>query len=170
MSRVARALACVSCLLVCVSLVSACKMDKVPATPEAPPPPPHSEAPSPTQPGMYGQPAVGSPESPSADVESGGRKSTHRRDMLQRPSSTFDELVEDFAVAESAFLQTTGACTDACRALRSMMRAADRMCVMAATDSERERCGTARQRVRSAVELVRSACRTCNGNPVLDGE
>ena len=162
----------VLCLLVCAALASACKMEKWPESPSPPPPSGAPSAPA-TQPGSSvgpQEPAAEAPDSPRSDSQLSPSKSHRAHEAMGSTSPVFDDILEDFAVAESAFMQTTGACTDACRALRSMKRAAARMCAMATTASEQSRCGIARDRVRAAVELVRSSCRTCDGNPPLDDD
>lgn len=77
-------------------------------------------------------------------------------------------LADDLVVAESAMLTAGHDCTSACRALRSMQRAAARLCSIAATDDEREVCRRAQERVRGARERVRSSCGQCTGGPSLE--
>lgn len=77
-------------------------------------------------------------------------------------------IADDLLVAESAALTAGHDCTSACRALRSMQRAAARLCSIAATDDEREVCRRAQDRVRGARERVRSSCGQCTGGPSLD--
>lgn len=79
-------------------------------------------------------------------------------------------LLEDFAVAESLTLSGQGGCQGACRALRSMMRSADRLCGLAETDQERRVCEQVRQRVQAARDHVRSSCGRCVHGPDLDDE
>ena len=78
------------------------------------------------------------------------------------------DLLEDFAVAEAAMLSAGSDCTAACRALRSMQRAAARLCSIASNDDERDRCRAAQDRVRAARDRVRSSCGQCTGGPSLD--
>ncbi len=77
-------------------------------------------------------------------------------------------LLDDFNVAEAAMLSAGQDCAAACRALRSMQRAASHLCAMASNDEERERCRSAQERVRAARERIRAACTQCVGGPSLD--
>jgi hypothetical protein len=77
-------------------------------------------------------------------------------------------LLDDFLVAESALMASASSCVDACRALRSMQRAARGLCELAESRSDRQRCEAAEARYRAARQRVRSACARCDGGPSLD--
>lgn len=72
----------------------------------------------------------------------------------------------DFAAAEKA-LSLSAPCDTMCKALQSMVRAADRICELArdggATDQKK--CADARARVADATAKVRAACPTCDPAP-----
>lgn len=85
-------------------------------------------------------------------------------------SPGFRSFYEDFEVAELALSHASDACSDACRALRSMVRAAERMCAIAASEPEELRCEAARDRVRGAREHVRRACHVCSEGPPLEDQ
>lgn len=131
---------------------------------EAQPPPAQPEAPS-----SYGPPpAAGA----APRVES-----THdaQRYAQPPPSSTLapgGETVEllwrELWSAEAAALDTGSSCADACRALRSMQRAAAKLCELADNDDAQQRCRVAETRVRAARERVRLACSRCDGGPSLE--
>jgi len=140
---------------------------------------PSSTASAPQQQGYGGtadQEGPSSLQPPKAGVPAPGRAET--RDYAQPPPSlspgetsmsrSMRALADDFVVAESAMLTAGHDCTSACRALRSMQRAAARLCSIAASDDEREVCRRAQDRVRGARERVRSSCGQCTGGPSLD--
>lgn len=77
-------------------------------------------------------------------------------------------VLEDFLVAEAALMASGASCFDACRALRSMQRAAAKLCEMASSGSEHQRCDAAESRYRAARERVRGACGQCAGGPSLE--
>lgn len=77
-------------------------------------------------------------------------------------------LLDDFLVAESALMASASTCVDACRALRSMQRAARGLCDLAESRADRQRCEAAEARYRAARQRVRSACERCDGGPSLD--
>ncbi len=77
-------------------------------------------------------------------------------------------LIDDFLVAEAALLASGASCLDACRALRSMQRAAAGLCEMASSQAEHRRCEAAQDRYRAARERVRGACGQCQGGPSLE--
>lgn len=145
--------------------------------PECPSPPPEpastvdSEAPAASPGAGY---APSGPESPFAERTPGlgqskAAASPQAFDSLTGSLSPgFRSSFEDFLVAELALSHASDACSDACRALRSMVRAAERMCALASSDEEAVRCEAARGRVRGAREHVRRACRVCPDGPPLD--
>ena len=66
------------------------------------------------------------------------------------------QTLEKNLAAESAALSTSD-CTNACRALASIRRAADRICALDPDD----RCAAARAKARDATNRVREACPDC---------
>lgn len=54
-----------------------------------------------------------------------------------------------------------GDCRNACRALGSMDRAAGRLCGLAQSNDEQQRCGEAKTRVYGARDKVRNTCGSC---------
>lgn len=134
------------------------------------------------QPG-YGpsEPKAGAPPADAADERARPRAGPHRYaapppGTRAAPSTAAETMIspslrtlqEDFDVAETALLNAGSDCSGACRALRSMQRAAARLCAIASTEEDRNRCREAEARVRSARERVRSACGYCQGGPSLD--
>jgi hypothetical protein len=79
-------------------------------------------------------------------------------------------LFDQFRSAELELQQAGNVCSRACRALRSMQRAASRMCELASSSNEKARCTEANQRYRDARDRVRGACQTCPQGPALDVE
>jgi len=77
-------------------------------------------------------------------------------------------LLEDFTVAEDLTLSGQGGCADACRALRSMVRSAQRLCAMAENEDEQRVCREVHRRVRQARDFVRASCGRCEKGPDLD--
>jgi hypothetical protein len=68
--------------------------------------------------------------------------------------------VEELRAAELE-LASAGDCATACRALRSMERAATHLCGVAATDEDRRACDDARVRVSAAQDRVQRTCGGC---------
>lgn len=58
-------------------------------------------------------------------------------------------------------LASAGDCATACRALRSMERAASHLCALDATDEDRRACDDARARVAAARDRVQRTCGGC---------
>jgi hypothetical protein len=58
-------------------------------------------------------------------------------------------------------LASAGDCATACRALRSMERAASHLCALEATDEDRRACDDARARVAAARDRVQRTCGGC---------
>lgn len=98
------------------------------ASAPAPPPPPSTTQPA--QPGMPGYP----PETPALQA-----------------SRDFDKAERELAVS-------TSDCTNACRALGSMDRAAGNICKLSA---DKPRCDDATDKVRSARDKVKNSCGDC---------
>lgn len=165
------------------TLIVACKKQGVaPETPDAPPSYDYvqpSYAPeSETAPGADAQPRDKegpgrvesvAPAPPAAQPASpASRPFRGADDAVTSLSPRFQAFFEDFRVAEMALTHASDACDDACRALRSMVRAAERMCAIAGNEDEQLRCERARDRVRGAREHVRRACRSCPDGPALE--
>jgi len=106
-------------------------------------------------------------QQPSSFEEAPASEPGEAEDM---PGSWDDEadFLERFRTAEAELLAAGNACSRACRALRSMQRAADRFCALSTTEEERRRCDDVRDRYRRARERVRDACGSCPGGPVLN--
>ena len=125
-----------------------------PAPPGYPPATPSAASTQPNQPGLQeSQPKAPTPLGPA---DAAGLSRAQRN------------LLDDFNVAETAALSAGPDCAVACRALRSMQRAAARLCSMASNDDEQQRCRSAQDRVRAARERIRLACGQCVGGPSLD--
>jgi hypothetical protein len=64
-------------------------------------------------------------------------------------------------------LSLTAPCDSMCKALQSMVRAADRICELSrdGTASDQKRCTDAKQKVAEATAKVRAACPDCNPSP-----
>lgn len=77
-----------------------------------------------------------------------------------------NEAVAELAAAEKS-LSLTAPCDSMCKALQSMVRAADRICELArdGTATDQKRCTDAKQRVAEATARVRAACPDCNPSP-----
>lgn len=69
----------------------------------------------------------------------------------------------DFEVSEQAFAEAMNDCASLCKALASMIRAAERLCALASegTDIEKKKCIEAREQVAIASEKVKSLCGVC---------
>jgi len=142
---------------------------------------------------QYGEPGAEAPESQGDESPGAGGarppatyQQPPRRDQFEsvRPQTRYaeppssdarkgadDELMrvlEDFTVAESLALSGQAGCEHACQALRSMIRSAERVCVLAQNDQEQRVCTEARRRVRDARDFVRSSCGRCVDGPDLD--
>lgn len=90
---------------------------------------------------------------------------THASDLVAAEKQLAD--------GETELAATGGTCVTMCKALQSMMNAADRICALAKEgppeDRERDqqRCTEARTKVADAVARVRAACPDCNPGPPL---
>ncbi len=86
------------------------------------------------------------------------------------PSTRADAPATPMVEAQTAFdgaekeLVASGPCTTMCKALDSMIRAADRICELAqsGTPEDQKRCADARSKVQEALARVRAACPECN--------
>jgi hypothetical protein len=141
--------------------------------PAEPAPPLDSEAPAPApSPDADHAPAQrGSPSLTESTPRLGATPAAkpHAFDSLTGSLSPgFQSSYEDFLVAELALSHASDACSDACRALRSMVRAAERMCAIASSEREADRCEAARGRVHGAREHIRRACHVCPEGPPLE--
>jgi hypothetical protein len=164
--------------LVAVALVAgACGAAPSQQMPAAPSGGPYGNAKSAEAAGQYPGAPTPSQEYPAATAgapQSADRAWAKPPPPLAGPSAEGEEskrgraLVDDFNTAELAVMGAGNDCTSACRALRSMQRAAARLCSIAANDDERERCKSAQDRVRAARERVRNSCGQCSGGPSLD--
>jgi hypothetical protein len=86
--------------------------------------------------------------------------------------STASELTaaeKQLADGESELAAAGGTCVTMCKALQSMMNAADRICALAkdGPESDQKRCADARGKVAEALARVRAACPDCNPGPPL---
>lgn len=143
--------------------------------PEEPEPSLDSEAPAPSPGANHAPTQRGSPSleesTPPLRLGQGATPAAkpHAFDSLTGSLSPgFQSSYEDFLVAELALSHASEACSDACRALRSMVRAAERMCAIASSEREADRCESARGRVRGAREHIRRACHVCPEGPPLE--
>ena len=147
-------------------LVAACQKQTAPAAPGIPDPEYRSEPYPTTQPTVDTVPQA--PALGTAQPTAAPKRRLAAEETVTSLSPRFQTYFEDFRVAEMALTSASGACEDACRALRSMVRATERMCAIVANEDEQDRCEDARDRVRGAREHVRSACRTCPQGPPLE--
>lgn len=78
----------------------------------------------------------------------------------------FATAVAEFDAADKA-LTTTAPCDTMCKALQSMIRAADRICELArdGNATEQKRCTDARAKVAEATSRVRASCPNCEPSP-----
>jgi hypothetical protein len=156
---------CTIALGVCLLLLSgaSCRSER-PA--KSAPAAPAAEQPFESDAAGRGQGYEQSPaESPESSYGPNAPTSVH---PATEPKADVDRLFEDLTVAESIILAKGYACADACRALRSMERSAARLCAIAQSDREVDRCRDAEERVRDAKRRVRTACVSCPGGPPLD--
>lgn len=163
-------------VLGCLGLVGCARAAPPPASPSGAYP--QSEEPSSIPPGEAQR--APSQDAPGAEAECApapastapvGPAGTGR---YARPPSSVDtadrdvwQLLDDLSVAEGLALSGQAGCERACRALRSMIRSADRLCAMASDEAEKRVCDEAQRRVRWAKDTVRSSCRRCDDGPDL---
>jgi len=78
----------------------------------------------------------------------------------------FATAVAEFDAADKA-LTTTAPCDTMCKALQSMIRAADRICELArdGNATEQKRCTDAKAKVAEATSRVRASCPNCDPSP-----
>jgi hypothetical protein len=76
------------------------------------------------------------------------------------------DALAEFADAEKS-LATSAPCETMCKALQSMIRAADRICELAhdGTATDQKRCTDARAKVADATARVRASCPNCEPSP-----
>lgn len=141
-----------------------------PPLPRSPEPPAPHPAATPASPASESEWLPLSPPPPpaGAPVSPGTSSIQPYGDLEGARSFEFQARLDDFLVAQLALIRAANACDDACRALRSMSRAADRLCAMAASDDELERCERARDIVAEARVRVRQTCQSCPGGPDLE--
>ncbi len=91
--------------------------------------------------------------------------SAARADEVTSETMRFAE--DELSEAELHLAEGGVDCATMCKALQSMVRAADRICAIAATgdDADRARCTKARERVAEATKRVLAACPACEPVP-----
>ncbi|MBX3231735.1 MAG: hypothetical protein KIT84_23085 [Labilithrix sp.] len=78
------------------------------------------------------------------------------------PTTPSRQAGADFDKAQRELEVAAGDCTNACRALSSMDRAAGRICSLTSgSDEDAQRCNEAKARVYSARDKVKSTCGNC---------
>lgn len=107
--------------------------------PQATPEPAPSPEPAPVSPADKG--------APKQDAPGASRSSVEVRGELDRAQRELDIAGGD--------------CRNACRALGSMDRAAGRLCELARSSDERDRCGEASTKVKTARDKVKRTCGSC---------
>jgi len=108
-----------------------------------------------------GQPAA----EPASELPSSMPKKTEPGEI---PSDKMSTLLDELSSAEA--LTSGRDCAAACRALRSMQSAVERLCSIAQDDQERERCRDSQERVKNAKQRVRGNCTRCAEGPSLEGD
>jgi hypothetical protein len=162
-------------LVMIASMATACGA----APARTPPAAPHGQYPYAESKAADTEPGYGAAQAPAPAGEASPElPSSRERSYAQPPAPLAPQhgalpkrerdLIDDFVVAEAAMLNAGSDCAAACRALRSMQRSAARLCSIASSDDERDRCRAAQDRVRAARERIRSACGHCSGGPSLD--
>lgn len=148
-----------------LALTSACAMDRpAPQAPQAPE--------QPASPG-YGQPTAAppaepaptTPAMPSTEAGAGGTVTGGAEDQAQQ---TLQQWMDLLAVSESLTLSAGRDCGGACRALRSMSRAAGGICELSPRPDSTGRCKAAEDSVRHARTKVRDACGSCSDGTSVD--
>lgn len=132
----------------------------------AKPPAPSSPEPAQSSPGAaLGYGAPGQPQQagyPPATSAQPGYAPAPPPPPLQATSPTPETLTvqaaRDFDAAERELSVAAGDCSNACRALGSMDRAAGRICTLSA---EKPRCEDATSKVRTARDKVKKSCGEC---------
>jgi hypothetical protein len=140
----------------------AAKYDQAPQTPAAEPPGQPSGASGAATP-PSGQP----PPPPPAPVASPTDASAATTDK-ERPKAALGRARNELDVAERELQASAGDCANACRALGSMERATGRLCDLASSTEDRQRCEDAKTKVLAARDRVRSTCGACPGGPSLE--
>jgi len=81
-------------------------------------------------------------------------------------SSKMAEAQADFDEIDQSLAKASGNdCVTMCKALQSLARAAERICALAQSDSDKKRCTDARARLEEAERRVRVACPACSATP-----
>jgi type IV secretory pathway VirB10-like protein len=88
-----------------------------------------------------------SDKAPSKDAPAASRSTAEVRGDLERAQRELDIAGSD--------------CRTACRALGSMDRAAGRLCTLARSSDERDRCSDASAKVKTARDKVKRTCTSC---------
>jgi hypothetical protein len=110
-------------------------------------------------------PAASPPTYPAADAP--GTRPPSRPDLDQRVDATESAAESDAATAAARLeqseheVQSAQGCDVACRALASMRRAAEELCLLSRAPDDQARCDAARRRVVAAQDRVRRTCGEC---------
>lgn len=124
-------------------------------------PPAAAPAPSPSE-GSVASPATPSPASDEAASKAtadaapsaASANAPGASGALAASSGELEKAHRDLELA-------AGDCTNACRALGSMDRAAGKLCTLARSTDERDRCGEAKVKVQNARDRVKRTCGSC---------
>ena len=127
------------------TMLAACAAPEKPAprSPEAAEPSPAAELSSPSAP-----PQAGYPQQQPGQVYP----------YAPPPATPIQAAANDFDTAERELSVAAGDCSNACRALGSMDRAAGNICKLS---SDKPRCDDATAKVRSARDKVKNSCGEC---------
>lgn len=115
------------------------------SAPAAPPPPPAPVRPS---------------ETPAATTPSAGGAPA-RSAQIARAGTDLDRAQRELEIA-------AGDCSNACRALGSMDRAAGHLCDLVQGAGELRKCDDAKKRVLGARDRVKQTCGTCPNGPSVE--
>lgn len=134
----------------------------------------HKAAPPPSAPAesaseaSAGYPAAPPPKQEPAPAAEAPAKATTSDDAPGRSSSqapatsgALSSSPGDLERAQRELEIAAGDCQNACRALGSMDRAAGKLCTLARSTDERDRCGDAKTKVQNARDRVRRTCGSC---------
>jgi hypothetical protein len=142
------------------ALVTACaSQDRksampTPSTVQTAAPAGYAQQPYPSTATTTPQPGTPAQEPPAAPPQS-------RAIQLQGAGRDFDSSERQLDVA-------AGDCSNACRALGSMDRAAGTLCQLAREGDEVKRCEDAKKKVYSARDRVKTTCGGCPGGPSVE--
>ena len=151
MKRVALALTLASTVVACAASAPA------PKSPEAAAPTSPAMAGASQQPGGYPQQAQPYPNG-SSPAPAPPPPTTSLPSQPGMPDTPALQASRDFDQAERELAVVTSDCTNACRALGSMDRAAGNICKLSA---DKLRCDDATAKVRGARDKVRQSCGDC---------